>query len=263
MSWVRSVVLMGIACLAPLAPWVVRNGVTLHEFQLLTPPYAQLPGELVPRGFIAWEKTWLYRFRDVYLVSWKLDGEAIDLKDIPDYAFDSARERQRVGALLERYNQTLTLSPAEDAAFEEIAHERTARRPFRTYLEIPLFRAATMWFTPRIELLPYSGKVSPLAQAWEEDPLDLSVTIGFFLLNLLYIFLALWGAACVWGAQPELRAVVAFLALFVVLRTAFLTTLETPEPRYVIVCFPVILALAAQVWPQRETARYRSSGGSG
>ena len=263
MSWVRSVVLMGIACLAPLAPWVVRNGVTLHEFQLLTPPYAQLPGELVPRGFIAWEKTWLYRFRDVYLVSWKLDGEAIDLKDIPDYAFDSARERQRVGALLERYNQTLTLSPAEDAAFEEIAHERTARRPIRTYLEIPLFRAATMWFTPRIELLPYSGKVSPLAQAWEEDPLDLSMTIGFFLLNLLYVFLALWGAACVWGAQPELRAVVAFLALFVVLRTAFLTTLETPEPRYVIVCFPVILALAAQVWPQRETARYRSSGGSG
>ena len=140
-----------------------------------------------------------------------------------------------------RLTVPLTLSPAENAAFEEIAHERTARRPIRTYLEIPLFRAATMWFTPRIELLPYSGKVSPLAQAWEEDPVDLSVTIGFFLLNLLYVFLALWGAACVWGAQPELRAVVAFLALFVVLRTAFLTTLETPEPRYVIVCFPAIL----------------------
>jgi hypothetical protein len=38
------------------------------------------------------------------------------------------------------------------------------------------------------------------------------------------------------------------MILFVVLRTAFLTTIETPEPRYVLVCFPIVLALAAQLF---------------
>jgi len=32
---------------------------------------------------------------------------------------------------------------------------------------------------------------------------------------------------------------------FIVLRTAFLTTLETPEPRYVLECFPAVIALGA------------------
>jgi hypothetical protein len=42
------------------------------------------------------------------------------------------------------------------------------------------------------------------------------------------------------------------LIVFVVLRTAFLTTLETPEPRYVLVCFPAVIALAAQVFSPRN-----------
>jgi hypothetical protein len=41
---------------------------------------------------------------------------------------------------------------------------------------------------------------------------------------------------------------IAFLVLFVVVRTLFLTQLPTVEPRYVIVCYPVILALGALAW---------------
>jgi hypothetical protein len=44
------------------------------------------------------------------------------------------------------------------------------------------------------------------------------------------------------------RPAVAVLIVFILLRTAFLTTLETPEPRYVLVCFPALIALAAQVF---------------
>ena len=47
-------------------------------------------------------------------------------------------------------------------------------------------------------------------------------------------------------------AAIAFLVLFMVLRTAFLTTLETPEPRYVLVCFPAMIALGAQVFTHRS-----------
>jgi hypothetical protein len=35
------------------------------------------------------------------------------------------------------------------------------------------------------------------------------------------------------------------ILLFFALRTAFLTTLEAPEPRYLLECFPALLALGA------------------
>src|SRR5207253_9676166 len=168
-----------------------RNMITLGEPQFLAPKNSNLPGELVPYGFMAWEKTWLYRVRDCYLVPWKLNEEAINVEEISARAFDTPEEKQRVAAILEQYNEDLTLTPEEDAAFAQFARERTARHPLRTYLWLPAARAMTLWFTPRIELLPLSGRVFPLAQAWEDDPVDQCLTIGFFLLNLAYVALAI------------------------------------------------------------------------
>jgi hypothetical protein len=151
-----------------------------------------------------------------------------------------------VATILDKYNDEITWTPEEDAIFAQLARERTARHPLRTYLWVPARRAIRIWLTPRIELLPVSGHVFPLAYQREEDPVDQKVTILFFLGNVLYVALALWGAAKLWR-QPAARASLAVLILYVVVRTAFLTTLETPEPRYVLECFPAILALAAQV----------------
>jgi hypothetical protein len=249
--WIRTVVGMGLVCVIPLVPWGIRNAVTLHEFQLLAPKNSNLPGELVPYGFMSWEKTWLFRFRDVYLVPWKLNDEAINLDDIPARAFDTPEERDRVAAILEPYNNDLTLTPEEDSAFAQLARERTARHPLRTYLWLPLARGLTMWFTPRIELIPMSGTVFPLVQSWEDDKLDQCVTVLFFLLNVAYVTLGIWGAARLWRQASAVRPAVALLIVFIVLRTAFLTTLETPEPRYVLVCFPVLIAMAAQVFTNK------------
>jgi hypothetical protein len=246
--WLRTVAGMGLLCALPLAPWAMRNAVTLHEFQFLAPKNSNLPGELVPYGFMSWEKTWLYRFRDVYLVPWKLNDEAIRIEDIPARAFDTPEERERVAAILEPYNNDLTLTPEEDQAFGELARQRTARHPMRTYVWLPLARAVTMWFTPRIELIPVSGTVFPLVQSWEDDKIDQSVTVGLFLLNIVYVGFAIWGAARLWRQSAAVRPAVAVLIVFILLRTAFLTTLETPEPRYVLVCFPALIALAAQVF---------------
>ncbi len=247
LRWVKTAALTAALCAVPLVPWTIRNALTLHEFQPLAPKNSNLPGELVPYGLMSWEKTWLYRFRDVYLVPWKLNEEVINVDEIPARAFDSPAEKERVGMILEEYNNDLTLSPEEDAAFAQLARERTARRPLRTYLWLPAARALTLWFTPRIELLPFSGTVFPLAQSWEDDPIDQSVTAGFFLLNVGYIALALRGAARLWRRARTTRGAIALLATFVILRTAFLTTLETPEPRYVLVCYPALLALTAHV----------------
>ena len=246
--WIRTVIGTGLMCAIPLAPWAIRNAVTLHELQLLAPKNSNLPGELVPYGFMSWEKTWLYRFRDVYLVPWKLNDEAIHVEDIPGRAFDTPEEKARVAAILEPYNNDLTLTREEDAAFAQLARERNARHPLRTYVWLPAARAVTMWFTPRIELVPVSGTVFPLLQSWHDDKVDQSVTVGLFLLNIVYVALAIWGAVRLWRRSSAVRPAVALLIAFVVLRTVFLTTLETPEPRYVLVCFPAIVALAAQVF---------------
>jgi hypothetical protein len=242
------VVLSAIGCALPLVPWAIRNAVTLHEVQFLAPKNLNMSGEFVPRGFMAWEKTWLFRMKDCFLVPWKLDGEVINLEDIPARAFDTPDEKDRVAALLEQYNNDVTISPEEDAAFGQLAQERTARHPLRTYLWLPVARAFTIWFTPRIELLPFSGQVFPVKESWKEDPIDLTVTLSYFVLNLLYVMLALWGALRVWRENSALGLAVGLLLGYVLLRTAFLTTLETPEPRYVLVCFPAILALAGQVF---------------
>src|SRR5260370_33715787 len=100
--------------------------------------------------------------------------------------------------IINQYKEAVTSTREEDAALGKLARERTARGPLRTYVWLPAARALTLWFTPRIELLPFSGTVFPLAQSWEDDPIDQSVTAGLFLLNVGYVALALWGAARLW-----------------------------------------------------------------
>jgi hypothetical protein len=245
--WLLACTLMACACALPLAPWMIRNAITFREFQPLAPKDATLPGEIDPKGFMAWERTWLYRVRDSYLVPWKLNDEAINLDDIPDAAFDTAEEKQRVAAVLETYNDDLSLTEEEDAVFAQLARERTARHRLRTYLWVPLRRAGRIWFTPRIELLPVSGHVFPLAYMSEEDPVDQRVTIFFFFLNVAYVALAMVGIWKLWKCRAA-RPAILLLVSYILVRTAFLTTLETPEPRYTLVCFPALLALGAHAF---------------
>jgi hypothetical protein len=253
---VRAAALMGFGVLLPLVPWAARNWVVLHKVQFLAPRYSELPGEYTPLGLTAWTDTWLWRFRDVYAVTWKVNDEEISPDDLPPRAFDSPEERERVDALLEKYNESLTMDPALDAQFREIARERTRRHPLRTYLEIPFLRTLAIWFTPRLELLPFSGRIWPLATEWDEDRPDLLVTLTLIVVNGLYLGLALWGA---WLARS--RPGCAFLLLFIAIRTLFFSRfVEAPEPRYVLECFPAVIALAAQPFARRAQL---SSTGSG
>ena len=87
-----------------LVPWTVRNFRVFHIFQPLAPAHAEMPGEFVPRGYLSWLRTWIDDGRYVGPVLWPLDVSPIKLDDIPERAFDSAKEKQRVAALLDRYN---------------------------------------------------------------------------------------------------------------------------------------------------------------
>jgi len=244
----RAGLLLAVGTILPLVPWAARNWYTLHDVQFLAPRYSELPGEYTPLGFSDWTNTWLWHFRDVYLTQWKLNEEEIPLDDIPASAFDSPSERARISDLLDQYNEELTVGPALDQQFREIAGERTSRHPLRTYLKVPFLRALTLWFTPRIELLPYSGHLRPIRLEWEEDRHDFLTTLSLIGANFIYLGLALVGA---WIARW--RPGTALLIVFIILRTAFFTKfVETPEPRYVLECFPAVIALAAQVFAGRR-----------
>jgi Dolichyl-phosphate-mannose-protein mannosyltransferase len=255
----RAGVLMAVGLLLPLLPWAARNWRSLHEVQFLTPRYLQMPDDFSPRGFDAWTATWLWKFGDVYRTLWQLNAGEIPMNAFPPQAFDTPEERARLAAMLDDYNYTLTETHEQDAAFAELARQRTARYPLRTYLKIPLLRSLVMWFTPRTELLPSSSPLHPLVSEWEDDRGDFVETLALGLVNLVYVALALAG---VWMARR--RSGVAFLLVFVLLRTLYIAGfIETPEPRYVLECFPAVIGLAAQVFGKLDGGPQLSSIGSG
>jgi hypothetical protein len=67
------------------------------------------------------------------------------------------------------------------------------------------------------------------------------MAVAFGLVGLGYVAAALMGLLR--GAATARFA--GLLILFVVLRSAFLGTLENPEPRYTLECYPVVLLWAA------------------
>src|SRR6202021_1144091 len=248
MKLTRAGLLMGLGLLIPLVPWAARNWNTLHDVQFLAPRYSELPGEYTPLGFTAWTNTWMWRFRDVYLTQWKVNDEEIVISQLPPYAFDSEDERERVSDLVDEYNEALTIDPSLDQGFREIARERTDRHPLRTYVKIPALRCLTLWFTPRVELLPSSGHLWPIRVEWQDDRPDFLVTLGLTVVNGIYMLLALAGA---WIARRQPG--VTLLIVFCVVRTLFFARfVETPEPRYVLECFPAVIALGAQVFTRRS-----------
>lgn len=241
---------IAVGLLFTLAPWAARNAHSMGHVRFLAPRYAETNNDFIPRGFFAWTQTWMVHFGDAYTVTWKLNKAPIEMDAFPAGAFDSDIERARVAALLSSYNRGMYMGPSLDDEFAKLASERTARHPLRTYVSIPFTRAAMIWFTPRVELLPYSGKLWPPAERWRVNPSDFTVTLGFGILNIILISLSAVGASR-WRKHPA----VLFLLVFFVVRTVFLVQLQTVEPRYVIVCYPLVLVLAALAWAGPATVK--------
>jgi hypothetical protein len=257
-------VTMSGAFLLPLAPWAARNAISLHKVQFLAPRYATFPGEYPPVGYYAWTGTWLERFRDVYFTVWAIGEDRADVNDLPASAFDSPEEKARVADLIAQYDDSpeLDISPEMDRQYAEIARERTQRHPLRTYVRVPFERALTIWFTPRTELLPIDGKFWPLREQWADSHADVLVTGGVAVLGYLYVALAIGGVWLAWHRRRETGAAgapaganlwgIALMLVYFLVRTAFLTTVEAPEPRYVMSCYPGVLAFIALLGIRKE-----------
>jgi len=238
-----------VLALAPLVPWTLRNFRTLHHFQPLAPRYANQTEELAPRGFNRWVATWMADYVSVEEIYWNVPGDKIDVTKLAARALDQPT-RETTLALIADYNRSQDLTAELDARFGELAAERIRTRPFRYYAVLPAVRVADMWLRPRTELLP------PDIRWWElnDDPKESALAVGFGLLNLLYVGAAL---LAVIRRSCDIRYVGLFIG-FVILRTAFLGTIENPEPRYTLECYPIVIVLAA-AWLACQVKRSMSA----
>jgi 4-amino-4-deoxy-L-arabinose transferase-like glycosyltransferase len=231
-------ILLTLGAFAPLVPWTLRNFHTMHRFQPLAPRYANDSDERVVPGFNRWTKTWMADYTSVEEIYWKLPSEPIDTTLLPRRAFDSPEQQRQTEQLFAVYNQEHDLSPELDARFAVLAATRVRSAPLRYYLWLPALRIADMWLRPRTELLPSD----PRWWEFNDDTLWLSVSILFGLINLLYVAAALLGLL-----RSRTFFGIGLFILFLTLRSLFLGTLENPESRYTLECYPILLFAAASL----------------
>ena len=234
-------VIVAVFALAPLAPWTIRNFRTLHHFQPLAPRYAQDADEMVARGFNRWVKTWLIDYASVEEIYWSIPDGKIDPAKLPSRALDISNsnpaEREATLALIAEVNELQDITPEMDTRFAKIAAERIRAHPVRYYFLLPLLRVGDMWLRPRTEILP------PDVRWWEfnDDPQWSVMAVGFGLLGLAYVAAAVWALL----RRPSAIHWVGLFVSFLLVRSAFLGTMENPEPRYTLECYPVVIMLAS------------------
>jgi 4-amino-4-deoxy-L-arabinose transferase-like glycosyltransferase len=240
---VRLTVLLCVVVLLPLVPWTARNWRDFHVVQPLAPRYATDPTELVAHGFNHWYRSWAIDFASTEDIYWNLNGETIQIDDIPTRAFDSDAQYDETAQLLADYNNTTTLTPELDGRFQKIADERIAANPMRYYVTLPAARLADMWLRPRTEILPVEDTW------WKGSARARVFPLGYAALNLLYIVMAGFGAWLACKRLPREKRpigvpVIWAMLAYVVLRSMLLFTLDNSEDRYTLEFFPLFFVLA-------------------
>jgi hypothetical protein len=232
----RSLLRMGVVCallaLAPFAVWTWRNWTVFHVFEPLAPRLATDPGEDPHGGWERWVKTWCLDFVSTYDIYWNVPDGQLDVGKLPARAFDSPAQRDETAALAADYNRTFALTPEIDARFARLAAERVAADPLRFYVWLPLGRLADMWLRPRVENLP----IDLDWWVYRRHHVETRFSWAYAGLNALYLLLGIAGFCMrprFWGC----------MLAYVVLRSALLLTVEAPEARYTVECFPILFVL--------------------
>jgi Dolichyl-phosphate-mannose-protein mannosyltransferase len=230
---VRMAVVCALLAVAPFAVWTWRNWNTFHVFEPLAPRYATDPGESTQAGWVSWVKTWCLDFVSTYQVYWNVPGDTLDVSKLPARAFDSPEQYAETAALADDYNKNgQSLTPDIDARFAKLAAERYQEHPVRSYVLLPVGRVVDMWLRPRVENLPidldwwvYKHHFAETRFSW-----------AYAGLNAFYVLLGIAGLCL----RPRMWP---WMLAYMMLRSALLLTVEAPEARYTLECFPMLFAL--------------------
>ncbi|HKZ02997.1 MAG TPA: hypothetical protein VJ180_12195, partial [Pyrinomonadaceae bacterium] len=159
--------------------------------------------------------------------------------------------------------QDVELTPQIDAAFAQIAQERISRAPFRYYLRLPLKRALSLWFDTHSQYYPFEGELFPLRDLDTESRQQIWLPL-FAGLTWIYTLLGFAGAWTLWRSRTlDGRRWALLTALIILLRLGFFSTLENPEPRYVVELFPFFsimggIAIASAKYRLKRSAEGKS-----
>lgn len=199
----------------------------------LAPRLATDPGESTNPGWERWVKSWCLDFISTYQIYWNVPWDRLDVTKLPSRAFDSPQQYAETVGLAESYNSHgMELTPDIDVGFEKLAEERIAAHPLRYYLWLPLGREADMWLRPRVENLP----IDLDWWAYRRHHAETRFSWEYAGLNALYLIMAIAGFCM----RPRFRGA---LLAYLLLRSVLLWTIEAPETRYTIECFPMLFAL--------------------
>jgi 4-amino-4-deoxy-L-arabinose transferase-like glycosyltransferase len=237
---VRAALLCALLASLPFVPWTVRNARTFGVFQPLAPKLANDPGEVPARGFQHWYRTWAIDFSSTEDAYWKYPEETVQMRDLPDRAFDSSAERATAASLLGQAAATHKLSPAVEQGLTQLALQRAHRHPFRTYVFLPLARLTNMLLHPRDEMLP-------VTERWWQYRLHPAQTLlawSYGLLSFAYFLLGVWGVKRAMRAD---RVLALSMIAYIGLRCALLLTLDNAEQRYTLEFFPILFVFGGAV----------------
>jgi hypothetical protein len=230
----RIAAVCALIAILPFAVWTARNWKTFHVFQPLAPRLAIEPDESPNLGWERWVKSWCLDYVSTYQIYWNVPGDVLRVDKLPPQAFDTPEQRVETANLALDYNTNgYNLTPEIDARFGALARERIAAHPLRSYFWLPLGRVADMWLRPRVENLPID------LDWWVYANHNAETKFSWYwaMLNAMYVLLALVGVFM----RPKLWLP---MVAYMLLRNALLLTVEAPEARYTIECFPMIFVLA-------------------
>jgi hypothetical protein len=233
----RKLARMAVVCvllaLLPFGAWTWRNWRVFHVFEPLAPRLATDPDEHPPLGWERWVKSWCLDFVSTFDIYWNVPGGPLEVSKLPSRAFDSPAQYAETAALAGEYNRGgQALTREIDERFARLAAERIAAHPLRYYLWLPLGRVADMWLRPRVETL-YDD-----LDWWNyaSHPAESRLSWACAALNALYLLLGLAGLCL----RPRLWG---WMLAYMALRSCLLLTVEAPEARYTLECFPMLFAL--------------------
>lgn len=242
---VRAGVVLAAVALSPLLVWGARNLHTLHRWQFLAPRFANEVDEFVPLGFNRWVNTWIADYVSTEEIYWTVPGDKVEASNLPARAFETPEQKQETLQLLSDYNNALSVTPELDARFAALADERIRAHPLRYYVVLPALKIADMWLRPRTEMLPPSSRW----YEFDDDRKWTVLAVGLGVLNLIYVTAALAGF---------IRGPIAWAGIgisYIVLRSLFLGTMQNPETRYTLECYPIAIWFASALWQRSRGAR--------
>ena len=222
-----------------LGPWILRNWVTLGDFQPLASEYGFARGGYMPTGYLWWTRTWMTdeTYADAFQPAFFPGDRSFDARQLPASIFDSERQREEVLGLLDEYDRSGRFAPEMSDKFRAIANERIERAPFRFFIWLPIKRVASIWLTG-------FSTHNPLHR----------------FLRILFVLPILLGGAFGFAFYSRQEPLAQLLLLVIVTRTIFFAYHYSPEARYIVEAYPAMIAACgvsgAALWHYLRGTRF-------